>query len=240
MGGKILGMAKIKLQNNKVILKSNKASCSCCVSCNEPFNIGGRNVFEITKQKYNQYFNGGTWNISTAINFNYSSIYQKNISGIPTTQSATASAQLTFTRIRSGCVHYISVNIPGQYQVNFSSSSYSDSFSGGTSYKLDFVIYLKENNGRYYVKYVANTPFPIGMLIPIFPLGTERGFDSEEVYNGKYPVQVQATVDGNNLSLYKIGREEYWILRHPPTPSIPWDVWNETSSATLNATFTPA
>jgi hypothetical protein len=34
-------MAAIKLKNNKVLLKNNKASCTCCSSCNLALNFSG-------------------------------------------------------------------------------------------------------------------------------------------------------------------------------------------------------
>lgn len=229
-------MATVKRKNNKIILKKNKVSCSCCISCNQPFDIGERNVFEITRQKYNQYFSGGTWNITASLSVTVNSTYNNPNGGV-TTMSVLASLQETYFRIRSGCFHQFSLNQQlGQNTTIVIDPSGNTDTNTGIFALIFFRIDLKENNGRYYVKYSTE----INCSINIFPLGMRRGFKSTGTSNNPYPSQVQSIIDGNNLSLSKIGVEPYWILRVPPTPSIPWTTWNETSSATLNATFTPA
>lgn len=238
MGGKILGMATIKLQDGKVILKDGKVSCSCCeADCNELFNITDPNVFEITKQKYDQYFSGGTWQLSISLNVNQSASYTGN-QALPATQIGSALLQTTLSRVRSGCRHLITINQNlGQYQVtiNYSSGNTFTS-SGAMPTTATFEIKLKKIGNKYYVKYITSISIDTNLS---FISGLRRGFD---VLNKteKYPTQIQSIVDGNNITIYRMGVEPFFILRLPPTPSIPWTSWNETSSATLNATFTPA
>jgi hypothetical protein len=56
-------MATVKLQDGKVVLKDRKVSCECCggKDCRMSFGVSDKNVFEITKQEYDRYFNGRTW-----------------------------------------------------------------------------------------------------------------------------------------------------------------------------------
>jgi hypothetical protein len=58
-------MATIALQNGKVILKDGKASCTCCDSCT--YKESDTHVFEITKEEYDSYIQGGNW----VINYSY-------------------------------------------------------------------------------------------------------------------------------------------------------------------------
>lgn len=56
----------IKRNGDKVILKDGKVSCNCCgpILCPNIFEITDRNVFEITRQEFLQYYNGGIWTIN--------------------------------------------------------------------------------------------------------------------------------------------------------------------------------
>jgi hypothetical protein len=167
-------MATIKLQSGKVITKEGKVSCSCCGEvCNGP--ISGQNVFEITKQEYDAYFSGGTWDVSTT----WTQFESANPNCL-----ANGTGDGNISLVQTGCIH----NVAGTADA---STTYSGNCFGDTTvnYTFGFGITLElgvdtSNPRKYYAKYYAYSNVSNSSLSSS-PTG--------------YPATVNFNVDGNNL-----------------------------------------
>lgn len=167
-------MPTIKLQNNKVILKNNKASCECC-GCNEAFSITDQNVFEITKSEHDAYKKGGTWNI----NGNWSG--NELVTSETPNCTSTGNNSVSHSQSSSGCYHHIS------FETNASTTYTGPCFGNITtnySFGTDFNVLLKYENEKFYAKYIIISNVSSSELTSS-PTG--------------YPATVNFSVDGNTL-----------------------------------------
>ena len=170
-------MATIALQDEKVILKDGKASCTCC-GCRENFSISDQNVFEITKEEHNAYRNGGTWNVS--VNWNQNELVTSQSPNC----TASSSDSGSFSGIASGCNHFVSGNINAE-------TTYSGPCFGDTTSRYTFGssvrVLLRFENKKYYAKYIVYSNVSNSVLTSS-PSG--------------YPPNVNFTVDGNSLMAF--------------------------------------
>lgn len=166
-------MPTIKVKNNKVLLKNNKASCACC-DCNEDFSITGQNVFEITQSKYNAYKKGGTWN------FNGSWIANELVPSQTPNCTSSGNDTISYSQNSSGC-----------YYITFQTSA-SQTYTGpcygdrvvNYSFPTSLIVLYKSENGKFYAKYTLNSNVSSSELTSS-PTG--------------YPGIVNFSVDGNTL-----------------------------------------
>jgi len=166
-------MATIKTQGGKVITKNGKASCECC-GCGGP--TSGQNVFEITKQEYDAYKKGGTWNVSS----NWVQFESANPNCIA---NGTGAGSVSATR--EGCVH--TVNGAADASTTYSGDCFGDltqDYIFGFGITLELGEALLGETKKYYAKYYAFSNVSDSSLT-----SSPSGF----------PANVNFNVDGNNL-----------------------------------------
>jgi hypothetical protein len=168
-------MATIAIQKGKVVLKDGKVSCECC-GCNADFSISDQNVFEITKQEYDAYKKGGTWNISS----DWVQFESANPNCI-----ATGSGSGSVSELGQGCVH--SVNGTANASTTYSGDCFGD-FTTDYTFGFGITLELGEDFSgeakKYYAKYYAFSNVSDSSLT-----SSPRGF----------PANVNFSIDGNNL-----------------------------------------
>jgi hypothetical protein len=130
-------MATIAIQEGKVVLKDGKVSCECC-GCNGPTETGV-NIFQITKEEYDNYYKGGTWNISGNIKVSESAADGR---------SATSNSSGNFTVESSGCnfEHYETFDNNVTYQYP-ESEPFVSTFQQPYGIKYS----LGKSEGNYYI-----------------------------------------------------------------------------------------
>jgi hypothetical protein len=134
----------IKTQGGKVITKDGKVSCECC-GCGGP--TSGQNVFEITKQEYDSYKKGGTWNISS----DWVQFESANPNCIA---NGTGSGSVSATQ--SGCVH--AVNGTANATTVYTGTCFgnrTENYTFGFGITLELGEVLSGETKRYYAKYYA-------------------------------------------------------------------------------------
>lgn len=208
-------MSKIKLNNNKVIITNGKASCECC-GCKDNFLITDRNVFEITKQEHDQYKKGGTWNCN--LNFQ---IRESVLSVTPPCNSS-GGASKTFSVYQEGCAHGFEFSSNGL--ITYSGLCFGDR-EDELFLRTEINIRLRYYNDKYYMKVLCVTLTSSGFLGQIF---TTEGSLLDDT---GLPPTTNCSIDGNNLTVVR-----RWI---PPWSIGGYSEYTNTSTFTLNATFTP-
>jgi hypothetical protein len=204
-------MATIKTNTNiqgfkNIILRNGKVSCECC-PCRGP--TSGYNVFEITKQQYEEYRNGGTWNVST-----YWSQYEF-VPGDPSNCTAVSIITASTSEQASGCAHSVSAVARGQV-------TYTGPCSGNITFPNEFAYGISIELGedslsmpfKYYVKYSA---------------GSNVSDSNPDISPTGFPPNIEFTVDGNNLIGFGYWRPNWSVF----------DGYTNDSKVTLTATFTP-
>jgi hypothetical protein len=168
-------MATVKLNSDgKVILKNNKVSCECCVVCNGP--TSGVNVFQITKEEYDNYYKGGTWNVSGTVTIQESTSTGNSSNGTSGGSFSVQSYGCNFSHYESfkSIVTYIENNgTPGDI-------SYQQSY--GISYNLG------RSGVNFYIYLCGGVPFNEGTVTCNNSGGTGQGTPT-------------ANIDGNNIQL---------------------------------------
>ena len=174
-------MATVKLQNGRVILKDGKVSCSCCnciyteeewqsVTASSP-----ANVFEITKEEFNQYFKGGSWQVDT--NWTQGELVASETPNCVATGTGSGS----INEFAEGCNHFVQ-------GIANASTTYSGPCFGDQTVDYTFTFYIKLRLGRVGPKFYAH----------FIALSNVSDSDITST-TANYPSTVNFTVEGNSL-----------------------------------------
>jgi hypothetical protein len=154
-------MATIKTQNGKVILKNGKVSCKCCgIICNGAFGTTDENVFQISKEEYDAYVKGGTWDVNVVFNFLNQGSIRYTAPPAWRYEKQYGSTSQSFTQKASGCIHSVS-KILDNFTVTSEFENIPDgpfpppssgSFSRPASISASIGISLKYVDEKYYIK----------------------------------------------------------------------------------------
>jgi len=228
-------MATIKRkQNGKIITNDGKVSCSCCIpNCTLPFcqrDDIDLNIFEITKNEYLKYYNGGTWTIDCIVNFDY---YATSKNDPSIYYKITGYGSVTSKGKGYGCQHSPPTNTPiFPVTVEYSNPINEDIVIITGDDILFNAMYMNMNNieNKYFVQFDAfvyntySTNYGCNGPIP----DPNDPFDPPDL--GQYPKNRPVIIDGNNIATY--GGFDGFL------PSQGWNLIDNTITS-LNATFVP-
>jgi hypothetical protein len=241
-------MATIKLQNGKVITKDGKVSCECCggadVDCNESFQITDRNVFQITKEEYNEYVRGGTWSVSlneTQSEIGKRIIPARNASITGSTSYSKQSDQVTINRNGCSQIYFFSHSAQRTFFQTDPANLFSTLVVPNSSWGCRLEILLKKENNNYYVKFstrssTSATEFNYSGVPPEcqYAAGSPP---NQKTHNFN---QASHTVNGNSLSAcIGIITLAQLLLINDTLISFPEGTYLNTNSSSIDFTFTP-
>lgn len=184
----------VKRNGDRVILKDGRVSCSCCeciyteeewqgVTVSSP-----ANVFEITKEEFNQYFKGGNWQVDT--NWTQGELVTSQTPNCVATGTGSGSVN----EFAEGCNHFVE-------GIAAASTTYSGPCSGDIVVDYTFSFFIKLRLGRVGSKFYAHYK------------ALSNVSDSDRTSTAaNYPSTVTFTVDGNILLAFGIwfpGWESY-------------------------------
>ena len=220
-------MATIKRNGAKVVLKDGKVACGCCDEpgqCDELFcerTDIDLNIFEITREEYLNYKNGGVWNILSVINYDYYGYDADQSYYISTTITGGGEEETNIEAL--GCYHYI------EQSGSYLKTTVIETIDGPIVIEQEgslagiLIVRLKKINTKYYVQYfalldaISSTNFFCSAAIPN---------ENTNPLLGTYPVNRSIIVDANNISSYG-----YFLPQN--------EYFTDNTSISLTATFTP-
>jgi hypothetical protein len=171
----------IKTQDGKVITKDGKVSCDCCncIYTEEEWQSATAsspaNVFEITKEEFDQYYNGGTWQVDTQW------IAREVVTSNTPNCVSDSTDSGSINAFAEGCNHFVEGIVSA-------SVTYSGPCSGDFTAYYTFPFYIKLRIGR------------VGPKLYAHFIALSNVSDSDMTSTTAiYPGTVTFTVDGNSL-----------------------------------------
>jgi hypothetical protein len=214
--------------NRRIILQNGKISCDCC--CPDFFckrTDIDLNIFEITREEYKNYYNGGTWRIEANIILDYTTFYPDS-DPFYLYEKTTGNSYSIYEQYASGCQHNIDGLGSGPYTVTTEVATNEGSGfiyleNGGGSF---LQINIKKINNKYYANYLSLIEFVRSTSFGCSPAVPNQNTNP---LLGTYPVDRSVIVDGNNIATYG------FLL-----PAVSGFRFEESTKIEMVATFTPS
>jgi hypothetical protein len=239
-------MATIKRkQNGKIITKDGKVSCECCETiCNESFLITDRNVFQITRQEYNQYVKGGIWSVS--LSEAQSEIGKRTIPNRDASISGSVAYSTNASSVtinKNGCnQQYLFFHqAPRTYVKTDPANSSSTLVVPNADWGCSLQILLKKQNNNYYVKFltqsaISATEFNYAAAPPICEFRTGSP-PNQKKYN--FPAASHSVNENQLSACVGIVTFASFLLISDTLLNFPANTYSSANSSTINFTFTP-